>query len=109
MINSAIPQPDKQKFLKKWLLIMGFFILIIFLWSVFAPFGIINIFLLNKEKTRLVVLNNSKAKEINQLKYQVDGLKDPSARENILREELGWAKDKDFVYIFPDKENKEKK
>jgi len=106
MINSAIPKPDKQKFMKKWLMIMALSIVIIFLWILFAPFGVINIYLLNKEKARIVELNNIKSKEVNQLKYQVDGLKDPSVRETVLREELGWVKDKEFVYIFPDREKK---
>lgn len=106
MMNSAILRTDKHKFLKKWLLVFACSLFVISLWIIFSPFGVIKIYLLKKEKARLAESNQIKTQEIAQLKYQVDGLKDPSAREIILREELGWVKDNEFIYVFPDKEKK---
>jgi cell division protein FtsB len=106
MINSAIPRTDKHKFIKRWLLILAGSLFVLSLWIIFAPFGAIKIFLLKKEKAQLIELTQAKARDVAQLKNQVDGLKDPQSREIILREELGWVKDNDMVYVFPDKEKK---
>jgi cell division protein FtsB len=102
----VIIQPTENE--KKKLLKSGWLVIIILvLWTIFSPWGILKYFRLEKELDQVRLSNRQLQQDNQKLQKEIEMLaSDPAYIEKIAREKHGLLRNNEVIYQFPPSKKK---
>lgn len=98
-----MPAPSPSRWLRFWIVLNGALVAALIGGTFFGSGGVVRHEKLSDELRRVRELNSDLERENVRLKREVEALRhDPEYVQRVIRDELGWVRSDEMVFLFPD-------
>lgn len=97
---------SRPRWLRVWVVVNTGLVFLLVGGALFGSDGVVRHERLSEELNHVKELNADLERDNAQLKREVEALRhDPEHLELVIRDELGWVRSDEVIFIFPDKKN----